>query len=60
MVGNEGEGAGMDKGWSPIWAHWTPAVLVGKVRMRAQTVNGKGRKDTTAGFIPPPGLQLSG
>lgn len=27
----------MDKGWSPIWAHWTPAAPVGKVRMRAQT-----------------------
>lgn len=32
----------MDKGWSPIWAHWTPTAPVEKVRVRAQTVHGKG------------------
>lgn len=35
---SEGEGAGMDKGWSLTRAHQTPAALLGRVRVRARTV----------------------
>lgn len=56
---NEGEGAGMDKGWSWVRAHWTPAAPVGKVRVRAQAAGAQEREEGH-GFVPPPGLQLLG
>lgn len=36
----------MDKGWSRVRAHWTPAAPVGKVRVRAQAAGARERKDT--------------
>lgn len=49
----------MDKGWSRVRAHWTPAAPVGKVRVRAQAAGAQEREEGH-GFVPPPGLQLVG